>query len=97
MSFGGVGGSNRKRDYNVSPSGDDESTVSAASVLFNVDGKKLKLLKKSIKDVSKKYARIAREQGATDDEEAFSKQMTDDIFEALQSANKEYRSGSGSL
>ena len=88
MSFGSVGGNRRRGGYGVPASGGEDASVEAASVLFNVDGKKLKLLKDSIKKVSKKYAKIAQKMGQTNDEDSFSEQMTEDIFDALQDASK---------
>ena len=93
MSFG-ISGGNRKSNYNLPPSDDDDATVGTASVIFNINGKKHKLLKEHLKRLSKKYAKMARDMGGTNDEEAYSEQMTEDIFEALQKAQKNYNSQS---
>ena len=88
MSFGSVGSNRRRSGYGVPAPGSEGASVEAAAVLFNVDGKKLKLLKDHIKKISKKYAKIARKMGQTNDEDSFSEQMTEDIFKALQEASK---------
>ncbi len=87
MSFGI--NNNRKHHYSQINASEYDPHISSASAILNINGKKVKLLKTSIKKISKKYARIAKKLGSTANEDDFSDEMTEAIFEIFKQVEKE--------
>ena len=60
----------------------------SASVLFNIDKKKLKVKKTKIKDILKGLSEVAYSMGETNDPDAFNEEMSETLFKAFKEAEK---------
>lgn len=66
----------------------NESVADAASVVFGVKNKKIKVRRSKIKDVAKGLAEVAYSMGQTNNPEEFAEEMTENIFQAFKKASK---------
>lgn len=76
---------------NKSPIPPNSPIAEAASIVFNVDNKKIKIQRSKIKKITSGLAEIACSLGETNDPEEFAEALTDDIYESMEEAKEKLK------
>mgnify|MGYP001356241133 CR=1 FL=1 len=64
------------------------SVAESASVIFNINKKKLKLKKTKIKDILKGLSEVAYSMGETNDPDSFNEEMSETLLKAFKEAEQ---------
>lgn len=79
---------NPVNNNNKSPIQPNNPIAESASIVFNVDNKKIKIQRSKIKKITSGLAEIACSLGETNDPEEFAEALTDDIYESMEEAKR---------
>ena len=89
MTIGKVNKPQSEWDNLYNNSNNSNNSVSdSASVIFNIDKKKLKLKKTKIKDILKGLSEVAYSMGETNDPDAFNDEMSETLLKAFKEAEQ---------